>query len=153
MAQVKAVPEGLHTITPHLTVEGCAKAIEWYKKAFGAEERFRAPDPSGQKIWHAELRIGNSIFFINDAMPEMGGPAHVSNNWIYTENADQLWKRAVDAGGNVKMPIADQFWGDRTGTLVDPFGNVWTVAQHIKDLTPEQMKKAQDDFIAQMAKK
>jgi PhnB protein len=148
----KAIPEGMHSITPHLTIDGCAKAIEWYKKALGAEEMMRAPDPSGQKIWHASMRIGNSIFFLNDAFPDMGGGAHMSSLWIYTDNVDQAWKRAVDAGGKPTMPLADMFWGDRMGTLTDPFGNRWSLAQHVKDMTPEEMKKAQDAFVASQKK-
>ncbi len=148
----KAIPEGMHTLTPQLTIDGCDKAIEWYGKAFGAELTTRAPDPSGKKVWHAAMRIGDSIFFLNDAFPDMGGGAHMSSIWIYTENVDQKWKRAVDAGGKVVMPLADMFWGDRMGTLVDPFGNRWSLAQHMKDMTPEEMKKAQDAFVAQMKK-
>jgi uncharacterized glyoxalase superfamily protein PhnB len=152
MANVKAVPEGLHTITPALAVEGAAQAMEFYKRAFGAEEVMRAPDPSGQKIWHAQMRIGSSAFFINDSFPEMGGKALPQRMWIYTEGVDQLWKRATDAGCQVKMPIGDMFWGDRVGTVVDKWGNEWTLAQHMKDLTPAEMQKAQDEFVAQMAK-
>jgi uncharacterized glyoxalase superfamily protein PhnB len=147
---VKAVPEGIHTITPQLTIEGAAKAMDWYKQAFGAEERSSAPDPSGQKIWHAEMRIGDSAFFVNDAFPDMGGGAHMTSLWIYTDNVDQKWKRAVDAGGKVLMPLADMFWGDRMGTLMDPFGNRWSLAQRMKELTREQMKAAQDEFVARM---
>jgi PhnB protein len=146
MATVKAVPEGLHTITPQLTVEGAAEAIELYKKAFGAEEISRALDPSGKKVWHCDLRIGNSAFFINDAMPEMGGPAHGTDLWVYTEKADELFKRAADAGLKVVMPMTDQFWGDRTCTLQDRWGNKWMLARRVKELTPEQMKKAGEEF-------
>lgn len=154
MAQVKAVPEGMHTLTPQLAVDGAAKAMDWYKQAFGAEELTRAPDPSGQKIWHAAMRIGNSVFFINDVFPEMGGGAgaYVTNLWVYTDNVDQKFKRAVDAGAKVVMPLADMFWGDRMGTLTDPFGNRWNFAQHMKDLTPAEMKAAQDAFVASMKK-
>lgn len=150
MAQVKAVPEGMHTLTPQLAVDGAAKAMDWYKQAFGAEELSRAPDPSGQKIWHASLRIGDSVFFVNDAFPDMGGGAHMTSLWIYTDDVDRKWKRAVDAGAKPVMPLADMFWGDRTGTLMDPFGNRWSLAQHMKDMTPAEMKAAQDAFVAQM---
>ena len=119
----KAVPEGMHTITPQLAIDGCDKAIEWYKKAFGAELLSRAPDPSGQKVWHASLKIGNSIIFVNDVFPEMGGGASTASLWLYTENVDQAWKRATEAGGKVTMPIGDMFWGDRMGQVADPFGN------------------------------
>ena len=149
---VKAIPDGMHTLTPQLTVDGADKAIDWYKQAFGAELLTRAPDPTGKKVWHASMKIGNSMFFINDAFPEMGGPAQMTSQWIYTENVDQLWKRAVDAGGKVMMPLADMFWGDRTGTLHDPFGNRWSLAQHTKDMTPAEMKQAQDAFVASQKK-
>ena len=148
----KAIPEGLHSITPALTVDGAAKAIEFYQRAFGAEEVMRAPDPSGQKIWHAAVRIGNSQFFINDTFPEMGATAQVSRLWIYLEGVDAAFKRAVDAGASVKMPPADMFWGDRLAAVKDPFGNEWTIAQHVKDMTPAEMEQAQADFIAQMKK-
>jgi PhnB protein len=153
MGQVKAVPEGLHTITPQLAIDGCAKAMEWYKQAFGAVETGRAPDPSGQKVWHASMRIGSSQFFLNDVFPDMGGGAQTASLWIYTDNVDQAWKRAIEAGGEQVMPMGDQFWGDRMGTLKDPFGNRWTLAQRIKNMTPDEMKKAADAFIASMPKK
>jgi PhnB protein len=149
----KAVPDGMHTITPQLAIDGCDKAIEWYGKAFGAEVVSRAPDPSGKKVWHASIRIGNSIVFVNDVFPEMGGSAQTASMWLYTDNVDQAWKRAVDAGGKITMPIADMFWGDRLGQIADPYGNKWSLAQHMKDLTPDEMKKAQDDFVASMGKK
>jgi uncharacterized glyoxalase superfamily protein PhnB len=148
----KAVPEGLRTLTPALTVEGAAQAIEFYKKAFGAVELMRAPDPTGQKIWHASLRIGDSQFFINDPFPDMGGGANKTRLWIYLEGVDAAFKRAVDAGAQAKMPVADMFWGDRLGTVMDRWGNEWTIAQHTKDLTPDEVKKAQDAFVAQMKK-
>ena len=150
---VKAIPEGLHSLTLQLSIDGCAQAIEWYKKAFDAHEVRRAPDPSGKKIWHAELRIGDSKVFVNDTFPEMGGAATKSQLWIYTENVDALHRRATDAGAKAKMPLADMFWGDRVGTVVDPWGNDWTLATHLKDLTPAEMKAAADAFIAQMAQR
>jgi PhnB protein len=150
---VKAVPEGMHTITPQLAIDGCDKAIEWFQKAFGAELLSRAPDPSGKKVWHASLRIGNSVIFVNDVFPEMGGGVQTAALWLYTDNVDQAWKRAVDAGGKTAMPLGDMFWGDRLGQLVDPFGNKWNLAQHIKDMTPDEMKKAGDEFAAQMRNK
>ena len=149
---VKAVPEGMHTITPQLAIDGCDKAIDWYKKAFGAELLSRAPDPSGNKVWHASMKIGNSVFFLNDVFPEMGGGVQTASLWLYADNVDSWWKRAVDAGGKVTMPIADMFWGDRLGQIADPFGNKWNLAQHLKDLTPDEMKKAQDAFVASMKK-
>src|ERR1700677_2772184 len=98
MSKVRAVPEGLHTVTASLAVDGASEAIEFYKKAFGAEEVMRAPDPSGKKIWHAQIRIGDSQVFVNDVFPEMGGSANITRLWIYVENVDSLFKRATDAG-------------------------------------------------------
>src|SRR5271170_7367732 len=152
MSKVKRVPEGMHTVTAQLAVEGAADAIAFYKKAFGAEEVMRAPDPSGKKIWHAQIRIGDSQIFVNDVFPEMGGGPGSARLWVYVENVDSLFKRAADAGAVVKMPLADMFWGDRIGCVVDKWGNEWNLAQHIKDLTPDEMKKAQDAFVAGMKK-
>ncbi len=146
----QAIPEGQHSVTPQLTVDGAADAIAFYKKAFGAEEIQRAPDPSGKKIWHAAIRIGNSTIFINDAFPEMGAAPLVSSLWIYTAGVDAAFKRAVDAGAQVKMPLADMFWGDRMGSLVDRWGNRWTLAQHTKDLSPEEMRGASAEAAARV---
>ena len=148
MSKVKAVPEGLHTVTAQLSVDGASDAIEFYKKAFGAEETARAPDPSGKKIWHASIRIGDSQVFVNDVFPEMGGGARKTSLWLYVENVDPLFKRATGAGATVRMPLADMFWGDRIGCVVDKWGNEWNLAQHVKDMTPDDMKKAQDAFVA-----
>src|SRR5271165_2618809 len=138
MSKVKAIPEGLHTVTAQLTVDGASEAIAFYKRAFGAEEIARAPDPSGKKIWHAEICIGDSQLFINDAFPEMGGPANKTRLWLYSESVDALFKRAADAGATIKMPPADMFWGDRMGMVSDPWGNEWTLAQRVKDMTPDE---------------
>lgn len=146
MATVNPVPPGLHTLTPQLTVIGAAEAIELYKKAFGAEEISRALDPSGAKIWHAELRIGDSAFFLNDAFPELGGPSHPSSLWLYAEKADELFKRATAVGFEVVWPMTDQFWGDRTGTLKDPWGNQWSIGKRVKNMTAEEMRKAGEEF-------
>jgi PhnB protein len=148
----KAIPEGLRTLTPSLAVDGAAEAIEFYKKAFGAEEVSRAMDPSGKKVWHAHLRIRDSAFFINDVAPEMGNTATSSAMWIYTEGVDAAFDRAIKAGGKATMPVADMFWGDRTGSLVDRWGIRWSIAQHMKDLTPAEMEAAQEAFIADMGK-
>jgi PhnB protein len=153
MAQVNAVPQGMHTITPQLTIDGCDQAIEWYRRALGAELLERAPDPTGKKVWHAAIRIGDSVVYLNDAFPEMGGPAQPASLWLYVNDVDQWWQRAVDAGARIAMPIADMFWGDRSGTLVDPFGNRWSLSQRIKNLTPEEMQRAQDEFVASLPKK
>jgi PhnB protein len=148
---VNPIPEGFHTITPHLSIEGAAKAIDFYKSAFDAKEIMRAPDPSGSKIWHSTLQIGNSMLFVNDVFPEMGMDAKsASSVWLYVPDVDAWFKRAVDAGATPKMPPVDCFWGDRMGIVADPFGQTWTLATHVKDLTPEEMQKAQEEAIAQM---
>jgi uncharacterized glyoxalase superfamily protein PhnB len=150
----KAVPEGMHTLTAQLSIDGAAKAIEWFKQAFGAEEMNRAADPSGTKVWHAAIRIGDSVLFVNDVFPDMGssGPNHATL-WVYGDKVDERWKRAVDAGAKVQMPLTDMFWGDRMGTLADPFGNRWVLSQHVKDLSPAEMQAAQEAFVASMPKK
>jgi PhnB protein len=141
----RAVPEGFHTVTPALTIRGCAEAISLYQKAFGARELTRAPDPSGKLIWHATIQIGDSIIMLNDEFPQMGGRATPSSLWLYLEGVDAAFDRAVSAGLKIEQPLADMFWGDRFGGLIDRFGIRWSLAQHIKDLTPEEMKKAQDE--------
>jgi PhnB protein len=152
MAKVRAVPEGFHTITPQLSLDNAAEAIEHYKKAFGAEERSRAIDPSGKKVWHCELRIGDSVLFVNDYFPEMGGKAFPASLWLYVENVDQAFKRAVDAGCKVAMPVSDMFWGDRYGKVTDKWGNEWGLSSRTKDMTPDEMKTAEKAFIASMEK-
>ena len=142
----RAIPEGVHSITPALTIDGAAAAMEFYKKALGAVELMRAPDPSGTKIWHAAMKIGDSQFFLNDEFPDMGSKANVTKLWIYCEGVDAAFQRAVDAGAKVHQPLGDMFWGDRMGTVVDPWGNQWTLAQHVKDVTPEEMRKATEAF-------
>jgi uncharacterized glyoxalase superfamily protein PhnB len=145
----KAIPEGLHSVTPSMTIEGCAEAIEFYKKAFGAVELSRAPDPSGTKIWHAEIRIGDSVVFVNDAFPEMGSAPNATSLWLYSENVDAAFRRAVDAGAQVKMPPADMFWGDRMAALSDRWGNRWTLAQRTRDLSGDEMKRASEQAAAE----
>jgi uncharacterized glyoxalase superfamily protein PhnB len=149
---VKPIPEGLHTVTPSMTLDGCAEAIDFYKKAFGAVEVQRAPDPTGKKIWHAQIRIGDSAIFVNDTFPEMGSTANTSRLWIYAENVDVAFKRAVDAGAEVKMPPADMFWGDRMASVVDRWGNRWTLAQRTRDVSPEEMKRAAEEAAVQWRK-
>lgn len=145
--QENAVPHGFNTLTPHIVVRGAANAIEFYKNAFGAEEIARMPGPDG-KLMHAEMRIGNSMLMLADEFPEYGakGPETVGGSPVtlslYVEDADATFNRAVEAGATVRMPLADQFWGDRYGQVVDPFGHIWAVAAHIKDLTPEEMQAA-----------
>jgi uncharacterized glyoxalase superfamily protein PhnB len=151
MAKVKAIPEGFHTVTAQLRLDDAAEAIELYRKAFGAEERVpRAMDPSGKKVWHAELKLGDSIVFVNDPAPEMGAPAKAANLWLYVEDVDAAFARATGAGMTAKMPPADMFWGDRMCQVSDRFGMEWNIASHVKDMTPDEMKKAEADFIASM---
>ena len=146
---VSPIPHGYHTITAHLFVDGAAAAIEFYKRAFAAEEIDRAADPSGQKIWHAALRIGDSMLFVNDVFPEMGGGQSQSSLWLYVPDVDASFKRAVDAGAKAAMPPADMFWGDRMAQVADAFGQKWTIATRLKNMTPDEMKAAQDSFLAQ----
>ena len=154
----KAIPDGFHTLTPHLVVKGASKAIDFYKKAFGAQEIKRMPGPDGKSILHADLKIGDSHVFLVDEFPDMNarGPETVGGSpvsiHIYVEDADAAFERAVAAGAEVKMPLADQFWGDRYGVLTDPFGHVWSIATHKEDLTPEQIgKRAQAAFSVSVA--
>ena len=149
---VKPIPAGYHTITAQLAIEGAAKAIEFYQKAFGAEVKDKAIDPSGKKIWHAALQIGDSMLFVNDVFPEMGGTQSNSNLWLYVTDVDASYKRAVDAGAKSTTPPTDMFWGDRMANLSDPFGQRWTLATHVKDMTPDEMKKAEAAFVASMKK-
>lgn len=156
--KVKAVPDGFHTLTPHLTVRDATRAIEFYKKAFGAEVLHVAPAPGG-KVMHAALRIGDSILMLNDEFPEYGGslapPATGGSGvalHIYLENVDAAFERAVSAGATVKMPLMDQFWGDRYGTLMDPFGHKWSLATHTRDMSQEEMQQEQAKAFAKMPK-
>src|SRR5215212_3502142 len=146
----KPIPEGYRTITPTLAIDGAAKAIEFYKEAFGAEEIDRASDPSGQKIWHAAIRIGDSMLFVNDVFPDMGVAPSQSSLWLYVPDTDASFKRAVEAGAVARMPPGDMFWGDRMASVADPFGQKWTIATRIKDMTPSEMQAAQDAMKAQM---
>lgn len=146
MAKVKAVPDGYHTVTPFLSVTGASDAIAFYKKAFGAEERNRAPGPDG-KIMHAEIKIGDSIVMVADAMM---GPPTTSGIHLYVDDVDAAWARATAAGASVMMPLADQFWGDRYGVLTDKWGNRWSLASHKEDLSPEQMRKRTEEAMKNM---
>lgn len=156
--KINAVPKGLHTITPHLVVRDGAKAIEFYRKAFGAEPVGVHYTPD-KKVMHAELQIGNSILFLADEFPGMGnctspetlGGTSITLN-IYTENVDQLFSRAVSAGATVLMPLTNQFWGDRYGQVKDPFGHTWSLGQHVEDVTPEELDRRAREAMAKMAK-
>lgn len=150
----KAVPDGYHTITPQLTLDNAAQTIDWYKSALGAEEVSRSAGPDG-KIMHAELKIGNSRFMMNDAMMGGKGPQAFGGSpaslWLYVENSDALFTRAVGAGAKVKMPMADQFWGDRAGAVADPAGYTWWIATHKEDFTPAEMQQRAAEAFKQMA--
>jgi len=156
--RAKAIPEGYHTITPHLTVRGAARAIEFYKRAFGAKVRMRMPGPDGKSIMHAELKIGDSIVFLNDEFPDMGCPSPQSLRgtagglFLYVKNVDAAFKRAVEAGAQVRMPVADMFWGDRYGKVIDPFGHEWGMGTRKEDLTPSQIRKRGQAYFNQMPK-
>ena len=142
---IKAIPDGYHTLTPHLVVKGAAQAIEFYKKAFGAEEIRRMPGPDGKSLMHAELKIGDSRLFLVDEFPEMDcrGPQSIGGSPVtihmYVNDVDAALDKAVSAGAQVQMPLADMFWGDRYGVLTDPFGHSWSIATHKEDLTPEEI--------------
>jgi uncharacterized glyoxalase superfamily protein PhnB len=156
MAGTNPNPQGRQTLTPNLVIRDCAKAIEFYKRAFGAQETSRFPSPDGKSIWHAELRIGDSVFYLNDEMPGMGTPAPTASNpvpvtmWLGVGDADAAYRRAVDAGARSTMEPADMFWGDRVASVADPFGYLWSFAQHQKDLSAEEMRRAGEEFARTM---
>ena len=147
MPKVKPVPEGMHTVTPHLVCAGAADAIEFYKKAFGAVEEGRLPGPNG-RLMHAMIRIGDSAVMLVDEMPEWGalGPKALKGSpvtiHLYVEDVDAVVKRAVAAGAKITMPLEEMFWGDRYCKLEDPFGHRWSVATHIRDVSREEMRQA-----------
>lgn len=158
--KVKPIPEGYHSVTPYLIIRGAGEAIEFYKKAFGAEVTFLQDRPDG-KVMHATIKIGDSILMIADECPPHKGheagcvrsPADLggttTNLYLYVNDADAVFNKAVKSGAVVSMPVADMFWGDRIGMLKDPFGHSWTVATHKEDVTPEQMKEGADKFFNQ----
>lgn len=156
---VKPIPEGYHTLTPFMTVRDAERAIQFYKQAFGAEERGVAKGPDG-KVMHAEIKIGDSIIMLSDEFPEFGVVAPESSGGgssmglhIYIENVDAAFDRAVKAGAKVEMPVAEQFWGDRYGKLKDPFGHRWSIATHTRDLSQDEMKRGMDEAMSQMQQK
>jgi uncharacterized glyoxalase superfamily protein PhnB len=152
--KAQAIPKGYHTVTPNICVAGADRAIDFYKRAFGAEELSRFPAPDG-KIMHAEIRIGDSVVMLGDEMPDQGARSPKSYGgtpvgfFIYKDNVDSAWKQAVDAGAKAVVPLADQFWGDRTGCLEDPFGHRWWLAQHIQDLTPDELRQRAEEAFSQ----
>lgn len=148
---VQPVPEGYHTVTPYLIVRGAARALDFYRRAFGAEEVVRMDGPGGL-VMHAEIRIGDSMIMLADEQPgsiskspeALGGTT--TGLAVYLDNVDEQFRRAVEAGAKVERPVADQFYGDRTGTVADPFGHIWTLATHKEDVTPDEMKRRMQAF-------
>jgi PhnB protein len=150
----KAIPDGYHTVTPYLIVKGGSRAIDFYKKAFGASERMRMDGPNGT-VGHAEIEIDGSAVMLADEFPDMGfrspqslGGAGVSLH-LYVKDVDVRFNQAVAAGAKALRPVQDQFYGDRSGTLEDPFGHVWTISTHKEDLSPEEMRKRSEAFMKQ----
>jgi PhnB protein len=153
---VKKIPEGYHSVTPYLIIKGANAAIDYYKKVFGATERMRMDGPGGT-IGHAELVIAGSTIMLADEHPDMGhrspktfGGTPVSLV-LYVEDVDTVFKRAVEAGAKTQRPVENQFYGDRMGTLEDPFGHVWSVATHVEDVAPEEMRRRVEEFAKQQA--
>ena len=150
------VPEGYHTVTPYLAVDDAAQAIEYYKRAFGAKERVRMDAPDG-KIGHAELEIGDSLVMLSDPFPqsstkppkEIGGTS--ASVFLYVEDVDSVVQDAIDAGATITMPVENQFWGDRFGSVTDPFGHSWSIATHVEDVPPEEMAERAKAAMASMS--
>ncbi len=150
----RPIPEGYHSVSPALAIDGAADAIDFYKRAFGAKERYRMPAPDG-KIAHAELEIGDSVVMLSDVFPqatvkaptELGGTT--VSIFLFVEDVDAVFQQAVDAGASVTMPLEDMFWGDRFGTVEDPYGHSWSLATHVEDVPPEEMEeRAKQAFAA-----
>ena len=157
MNEIEKIPKDYHSITPVLIVKNGDKAIEFYKNGFGVKERCRMKAPDG-KIAHAELKLGDSVFMLSDEYPEMkclspktigGSPVSM---YVYVDDVDSVFNKAISAGAKVLDPVKDQFWGDRHGRLEDPFGHLWSIATHKKDLSEEEMKKAAEAAFSQMSK-
>lgn len=151
---VKPIPDGYHAVTPYLVMKNASDAIEWYRKVFHAEAHLRLDGP-GNSVAHAEIKVGDSIIMLADECPDMGfyGPDHYegspSHLMIYTEDVDKMFDAAVAAGAEALRPVNDQFYGDRSGAIKDPFGHQWTLATHIKDMTQEEVQKAADEMAQQ----
>lgn len=156
MTPVKPVPEGLHTLTPNLVLNDCARAIAFYQRALGAELLSRVDAPDGKSVWHAELRIGDSTVFVNDQMPGMGRPAPSAENpapmtlWLYVADSDAAYDRALKAGATSTMAPDDMFWGDRCSGVTDPFGYQWSFATRQKNLSHDEMRRAGEEFARTM---
>jgi len=155
---VKPIPDGYHSVTPTLTINGASNAIEFYKKAFDAKEIYRFPGPDGKSIMHAEIRIGDSAIMLCDEMPQMGCLSPTSTGgpsgsiYLYVNDADSVFSKAVSAGAKPMMSMMDGFWGDRMGVLTDPFGHRWAVATRKKDMTSEEIQKAGAEFMKNQCK-
>jgi len=156
MSSVKPVPDGYHTVTPSLIVDNAAEAIEFYKRALGAEEIFRMAMPDG-RVGHAELKFGDSVIFVSDEFPDMGyrspkslGGTH-GGLGLYLEDADAAFEKAVAEGATPVTPMMDAFWGDRYGKVTDPYGHIWSLMTHVKDCTPEEIAEASKEFFSQSA--
>jgi PhnB protein len=154
---VQPIPEGYHSISPAITCKNAAKAIDFYKEAFGATEVNRMDGPGGM-VMHAELRIGDSMIFVSDEFPGMSaaptpGATPSSYLFLYTEDCDETFSRAIAAGATSTMPMADMFWGDRYGKLTDPFGHSWGIATHVEDVSPEEMERRSAEWTAAHAQK
>lgn len=154
MAKVNPIPKGYHSVTPGLAVRDAARAIDFYKKAFGAKEKMRMSGPDGKSVMHAELQIGNSKLMVGEEMPSMGHPSPQALNgtpvslYVYVRNVDKVFEQAVKAGATVTMPVNDAFWGDRYGQVTDPFGHSWGIASRKRNLSEKQMRKAAEEFFA-----
>ena len=153
--KVKPIPEGYHTVTPYLVVDNAAAALEYYQRAFGAKEVMRMQGPDG-KIGHAEIRVGDSMIMIADETPDSGRSPRTLGGctggiMLYVEDVDTVYKRAVDAGAKVQMPLADMFWGDRYGKVTDPFGHSWSLATHKEDVAPQEMERRGKEAMAKRA--
>jgi PhnB protein len=158
VAKVKPIPEGMHTVVSYLTLNNAGEAIDFYKKAFGAEEVVRMTGPGGHGVMHAELKIGDSLLFLADEFPGMGNPSPKTLGGttvgihLNVADVDAVFARAVAAGARAEMPPADMFWGDRFGKLTDPFGHSWSLSTHIEDVSHEEMARRSEAFFAEMAK-
>jgi PhnB protein len=156
-ARTQPIPDGFHSVTPYLTVRGAAAAIDFYRRAFGAEERFRMPGPDGRTIGHAEVVIGNSIVMLADESPQFGNKSPQAlqgtpvSLLLYVEDVDAAFRRATDAGATVRQPVEDKFYGERAGCVSDPFGHQWTLMTHVEDVSAEDMSRRMADFYARMA--
>jgi len=154
----KFIPDGFHTVTPYLAVNNASDAIEFYKRAFGAKERVRMPMPDG-KVGHAELQIGNSIIMLGEECPEHGATSPQTLGGtpvglaLYVEDVDKAFGRAVQAGASVKEPVTDKFWGDRAGSIQDPFGHKWSLLTHVEDVPPDEMEKRMAEAFSMAGKK